>query len=64
MEESSETADSDSASFGHVGNGFKAAAALLIFPVSLAAADMGNDALGGQQIVFGASFEAEGLEDG
>ena len=44
----SEPADSDSASFGHVGNGFDAASALLVFLVSLAAANMGNDSFGGQ----------------
>ncbi len=38
--------------------------ALLVFLGSLAAANMGDDSFGGNQIVFGACFEADGLEDG
>ena len=45
-------------------DGFKAASALLVFPVSLASANMGDDSFGGNQIVSGACFVTYGLEDG
>ena len=68
--ELSESADSDSACSRHVGNGFDATSSLLIFLASLAAANMGNDSFGGQDVVLGACLEsvgfepADGLEDG
>ena len=63
-QEFSEPANSDTESFGHVGNGFEATLDQLVFLASLAAANIGNDSFNGNHVVLGASFESDGLKNG